>query len=97
MIWRAPFACTVTNIRGYRIGGTGATVNAGIGNSGTTGGVGYFQSSDLSLTNTDTGTWNTAAANQNTAVASGDGILVKVVSITGTPSQIVIQVDFTRP
>jgi len=28
IVWRAPFACTVTNVRGYRVGGTGATINA---------------------------------------------------------------------
>src|SRR3990167_2355378 len=27
-VWRAPFACTVTNVRGYRVGGTGAVINA---------------------------------------------------------------------
>ena len=28
IVWYADTACTVTNVRGYRVGGTGATVNA---------------------------------------------------------------------
>src|SRR3970040_560908 len=27
-VWQAPFACVVTKVSGYRVGGSGATVNA---------------------------------------------------------------------
>lgn len=31
LVWRAPAACTVVNVHGYRTGGASATVNAKIG------------------------------------------------------------------
>lgn len=88
-VWRAPYACTVTAIKGYRVGGTGATINAYRGTTATT-----HRSSALSLTSTST--WMDGGTVQNTAYAIGDSLLMGVVSVTGTVTQISVQVDFTR-
>jgi len=87
--WRAPFACTVTNVRGYRVGGTGATINARKNGS-----LNHL-ASNLSLTSADT--WMDGGSVQNTSYAAGDKLELMVVSISGAPTQIAIQVDFTRP
>jgi hypothetical protein len=83
-VWRAPQACTVTAVRGYRSGGTGATVNA------TTNGA-DLATTDLSLP-TDV-TWMAAATLQNTALAAGDSIALAVRSVTGTPTAVSVQID----
>jgi hypothetical protein len=87
--WRAPFACTVTNIRGYRVGGTGATINAYKNTTGSP-----LRSSALSVSSTST--WVDGGAVQNTAFPVGTTLLVAVISVTGSPTQISVQVDFTR-
>ncbi|MFJ9038000.1 right-handed parallel beta-helix repeat-containing protein [Streptomyces sp. NPDC102406] len=84
VIWRAPRACAVTAVRGYRQGGTGVTVNA------THNGADLL-TADLSLS-TDV-TWMAGATLQNTAVAAGDTIAVAVRSVTGTPTAVTVQVD----
>lgn len=88
-IWRAPFACTVTNVRGYRTGGTGATINA------QKIGVGNHLAADLSLVAADV--WTDGGAVQNTAYAIGDALAIMLTGITGLPTTITIQVDFSRP
>jgi hypothetical protein len=87
--WRAPFACTVTAVKGYRVAGTGATVNA------RRNGADNHLASALSLTSADT--WQDGGSVQNTAYAAGDRMEIMVVSVAGTPTQVSIQVDFTRP
>jgi len=89
IVWRAPFACTVTAVKGYRVGGSGATINA------RRNGTSNHLSIALSLTSADT--WTDGGAVQNTAYVAGDKLEVMVVSATGSPTQIGIQVDFTRP
>jgi len=89
VVWRAPFACTVTNVRGYRVGGSGATINA------RNEGANEHLSSDLSLTSPDT--WMDGGAVQNTAYAAGEKLEIMVQSVAGSPTSVVIQVDFTRP
>lgn len=84
VIWRAPAACTVTAVRGYRSGGTGATVNA------TKGGADLL-TADLSLSTADT--WLAGATLQNTTVAAGDAIAVAVRSASGTPTAVTVQID----
>jgi hypothetical protein len=85
--WRAPFACTVTNVRGYRVGGTGATINA------RRNGADNHLASALSLTSADT--WMDGGAVQNTAYVAGDKLEIMIVTVGGTPAQIAVQVDFT--
>lgn len=89
IVWRAPFACTVTAVKGYRVGGSGATVNARRNGSSN------HLASAVSLSSADT--WTDGGSVQNTAYAAGDKLEIMVVSATGSPTQIAVQVDFTRP
>jgi len=86
IVWRAPFACTVTNVRGYRVGGTGATINA------RRNGASNHLSSALSLTSADT--WMDGGAVQNTAYVAGDKLEIMVVTVAGSPDQVAVQIDF---
>jgi len=86
--WRAPYACTVTNVRGYRVGGTGATINA------RNNGANNHLASALSLSSADT--WMDGGAVQNVTYAAGDKLEVMLVTVAGSPTQILIQVDFKR-
>jgi hypothetical protein len=86
--WRAPFACTVTNVRGHRIGGTGATINAQKNSAST------HLASAVSLASANT--WTDGGSVQNATYAAGDDIEMMVVSVTGTPTEVAIQVDFVR-
>jgi hypothetical protein len=88
-IWRAPYACTVTAVKGFRSGGTGATINA------RRNGTSEHLAADLSLTANQT--WTDGGSVQNTAYAAGDYMEIRVKSATGSPAQVVIQVDFTKP
>lgn len=87
--WTAPFACTVTGIKGYRVGGSGATVNAYKGTTATA-----LRSANLSLTSTDT--WMDGGAVQNTGFAIGNSLLLALASVSGAPTQVSLQVNFTR-
>ena len=89
IVWYAEFPCTVTNVRGYRVGGSGATINA------RRNGAYNHLASALSLTSADT--WMDGGAVQNTAYAIGDKLEIMVVSVAGSPTQVAIQVAFTRP
>ena len=93
ILWRAPFACTVTALKGYRVGGTGATVNAGKGTTATP--TNKVLASDLSLTSTEA--WTDGGAVQNTAFAIGDPLIIIIQTVAGAPTQVGIQIDFTRP
>jgi len=87
--WRAPFACTVTNVRGYRVGGTTASINAR--KNGTL----NHLASDNVIGTADT--WDDGGAVQNTAYAIGDKLEIMITVVTGSPTQVAVQVDFTRP
>jgi hypothetical protein len=86
-VWYATKTCIVTNVRGYRVGGTGATINARRNGSSN------HLSSSLSLSSADT--WMDGGAVQNTAYAAGDKLEIMLVSVAGNVTQIGIQVDFT--
>ena len=86
VVWRAPIACTVTNVRGFRKGGTGATINAQKNGSST------HLSSALSLTSANT--WMDGGAVQNTSYAIGDYLEIMLVTETGSPTEIDIAIDF---
>lgn len=89
IVWRAPFACTVTAVKGYRVGGTGATVNARRNGSSN------HLASAVSVASADA--WTDGGAVQNTAYAAGDKLEIMIVTVTGSPTQVAVQVDFTRP
>ena len=87
--WSARYPTTVTNVRGYRVGGTGATINA------RKNGTSNHLSSALSLTSADT--WMDGGAVQNTAYVADDKLEMMIVTVTGSPTQVAVQVDYTRP
>lgn len=89
IVWRAPFACTVTKVWGYRSGGTGATINARKNNTDN------LLASALSLTSTET--WMDGGAVQNTAFVAGDELEIMIVTVSGSPDEVAVQVDFTVP
>lgn len=86
--WRAPFACYVSAVRGYRSGGSGATVNARRNGSSN------HLSSDLSLSSGST--WLIGGAPQNIEYAEGDSLEILLQSVSGSPAQVVVQVDLIR-
>lgn len=88
VVWRAPYACTVTNVRGIRNGGTGAHINAN--NAGAA-----LLAVNLSLVAADV--WADGGAVQNTAVLAGNAIQLNFVDFAGGPNYVSIQVDLTRP
>lgn len=83
-VWRAPKACTVVGVRGYRDGGTGATINAQRGSSD-------LLATDLSLSTAST--WLSGPSVQNATFAAGDSLTVAIRSVTGSPAAVTIQVD----
>ena len=85
MVWRAPLACTVTNVRGHIDAGTNAVVNARKNQTSD------FLSSDLTVSSTNT--WTDGGAVQNIAVAAGDDIEIELVSTSGAVTKVNIQVD----
>jgi hypothetical protein len=89
IVWQTPFACTVTNVRGYVEGATGATINA------QNNGANTHLASNLTLTSTNT--WIDGGAVQNTAYAIGDKMEIMVASLSGGETQIAVEVMFTRP
>ncbi|MET8113823.1 right-handed parallel beta-helix repeat-containing protein [Streptomyces prasinus] len=84
VIWRAPKACTVTAVRGYRVGGTGATINA------TKNGVDLLA---VNLSLSTASTWLAGPGVQNAALAAGDTLAVAIRSVAGAPTAVTIQVD----
>jgi hypothetical protein len=58
--------------------------------------VGYpaHLASDLSLTSADA--WLDGGTVQSTSYAVGDALRLDLVSVAGSPDQVVIQVDFRR-
>jgi hypothetical protein len=87
-VWVAPFACTVLAVKGYRIGGTGAEINAQLN------GASPHLNTALSLT--DAGVWIDGGAVQNAAYAIGDSLEIMIVSVADGPTQVAVQVDFER-
>lgn len=87
-VWVATMACTITAVKGWRVGGTGATINA------RRNGANNHLAAALSLTSAST--VMDGGAVQNTAYVIGDTLEIMVVSAAGTPTQIAVQVSFTR-
>jgi hypothetical protein len=93
IVWRAPFSCTVTGLYGYRVGGTGATVNAGKGTTASP--TSPILASDLSLSSSEA--WTSGGAVQNTAFVANDPLVIELTGVTGSVTEIGIQVEFTKP
>ena len=88
IVWRTPFACVVKYVKGYRIDGTGATVNAR--KNGTL----NLLASALSLTSTDE--WMDGGVVQNENFVVGDKLEIMIVGTIDVVTQLAIQVDFVR-
>ena len=86
LVWRAPFPCTVKKVWGYRKAGDGGSINA------RRNGTDKHLSIDLSLGDADT--WTDGGAVQNTAYAIGDKLEIMIVTQTGEPTLMAVQVDF---
>lgn len=87
-VWRAPYACRVINVRGLRVGGSSASINA------RRNGVSNHLASDLSLSST--GVWLDGGAVQNTDYAAGDTMEIRLTAVSGLPTEIAVQVDLRR-
>lgn len=87
--WRAPFSCTVINVRGFRTGGSSADVNARRNQTD------EHLSSDLTLGTADA--WADGGSVQNTAYVAGDELEIRIKSTTGDPTYIAVQVDLSVP
>jgi hypothetical protein len=81
-----PKNAVVTAVKGKRYGGTGATINAQVGSSD-------LLSSDLSLAST--GSWVTGSGLQNTSVGTNATVTLELAGVTGTPSKVYVQVNFS--
>jgi hypothetical protein len=88
VIWRAPFACTVTAVKGYQDVGTGSVVTAYDGNTD-------LLHTDLSIS--AAATWQDGGALAKTAISAGDSLAIKVVSVSGSPNYLAVQVELTQP
>lgn len=85
VLWRAPVACKVKAIRAYRLGGTGAAVNA-------TKNGGNLLAADLSVA--AAATWTSASPTAAVGkLAAGDTLAAVVVSVAGAPTDLTIQID----
>ncbi len=89
IVWRAPYACTVTNVRGYRVGGSSAWINAR--KNGTL----NHLSANLSLTSVNT--WMDGGAVQNTAYVVGDKMEIMITAPVGSPTEVAVQIDLSVP
>jgi exosome complex RNA-binding protein Csl4 len=86
VLWRAPVACKVTAVRAYRVGGSGAVVNAQKNATDL--------ATDKSITSADT--WMAATLSTTAAdlrLAAGDTLKAEIVSVAGSPTALTIQVD----
>jgi hypothetical protein len=89
-VWYATCACTVTNVRGYRVGGdSSVAINARRNGSAT-----KHLNTDKTLANADT--WYDGGNVQDITYAVGDKLEIMVTVASGNPTQVAIQVDFVK-
>lgn len=83
-LFKVPAAANVIAVRAYRTGGTGGTVQVKKG------------ASDVlaSVLTTSTDAWAGSTTVQNATCAAGDNISVVLASPAGSPTEILVQVDF---
>lgn len=91
LVWRAPYACTLTNIRAYQDTGTGTEVNAFKGSLAS---PTLFRAANYAIAVADT--VEDAGSLQNTSVAAGDKVYIRIASVSGSPNEVIVQLDFTR-
>jgi hypothetical protein len=88
LVFQTPSAMTVVKIRARRVGGTACTINA------RKNGASNHLGSALSLVNADT--WYSSTSINNASYAVDDWLEIMIVSVSGSPTQVQIQVDFQK-
>lgn len=91
ILWKAPWACTVTAVRAYQDAGTGSVLNAF---KGSLAAPTKFCSADITVGGADNFTNGTVTTS---AVASGDLVYGRITSLAGSPTEVCIQIELTRP
>lgn len=86
-IWKASKACNVVAVTAIREGGTGVTLNAAV--NGTN-----VLPAELSLTTPDT--WLTNNTPAPVPVVAGQTISVSLVSVTGAPTSVTVEIEFSE-
>jgi hypothetical protein len=84
--WRAPFAAQLIGLQAYRVGGSGATVNA------RKNGTANHLAVDLSVS--VAGAWVDGGLPQNNSYAIGDTLEIVITAVSGAPAQLIVQLDF---
>ena len=84
-VTRLAGGATIVGVRAFRVGGTGATVNARADDS-------TLLPVDLSVVSADT--WMSAPGPPDTAVPAGTSLQVEVTSVAGTVTYVVVQIDY---
>lgn len=93
-MWRVPYAITVTAIYAYRVGGTAATINARRVHTST--GTNHL-ASDFSVPAGPPWSGSAGAIVSGSALyAAGDSMEAMLQSITGTPTLVTVQIDYTE-
>lgn len=87
VVWRAPAACTVIAVRGYTTGGTSADINA------RKNGTDALLAADLTAA---AGSWTSQTTIQNASFAIGDSLEIRLISLSGSPTAVAIQVECRR-
>ncbi len=89
ILWRAPYAITITAVHGLAIGGTNVVGN--FDECDGNGGNAVAIDSDMTLTSTVT----TDTELSNASIDAGDFIRWHTTSVSGSNSQIVVTIDYT--
>lgn len=89
IIWRAPFSCTATTFNLYRVTGSDGFANARRNGTGTL--------LTSSLTSSVSESWVQCTTFQTSSFSEGDKLEIMLISSSGFPTQIAVQIDFTRP
>jgi hypothetical protein len=86
-VWRTNVAATLTGIHVYRVGGSGVFVNA------FKNGTGAMLPTNLSITGTSV--WNSSGVVSSGIYVVGDFLTLTIMSLSGLPTSVSIQADFT--
>ena len=92
MIWRAPFACTATNIYGYIVANSGVTASLTAWNNGRT-----MLKTPIQVTGSSIWTPPSASALISTSFSIGDTLQIVLLTSSFAATQSAIQIDFTKP
>lgn len=92
IMFRVKNPMTLVNLRAYQNPGTGSTVNAF---KGTLAAPTLFRATNYTIVAADV--FEDAGSLQNTSVVAGDEIYFRIATLAGAPTEISLQLEFTRP